>query len=90
MHLVQLKRDIFFHYIFYLIIKAVLYSWNRTSFLFSALQGSSYVSPFLHQCPRTCECVDVNISVISQAGFGQTVEIIVTFSSDSSFCESVC
>lgn len=44
----------------------------------------------------SCVCVGVNISVtgvnisvISQAGFGQTVEIIVTFSSDFLVFESI-
>lgn len=81
MRLVRVKRDIFFHYILCLIIKGLLYSWKRTSFVFSALHDSSCVFPFLHQPPKTCVCVGVNISVISQARFGQTVEIIVTFSS---------
>lgn len=78
--LATMSWDIFFHYIFFLIIKDFRYSWTRTSFLFFALQESSYVSPFLHQPPKTlCVCVRARASVISEMRFGQTVGITIAF-----------
>lgn len=52
---------LFNYYIFFHVAKSFGYSWNGTFFLFFALQGSIYVSPFLQQPPKTCICLCIHV-----------------------------